>query len=122
MSPQENRDALIESLLTKPDSVQLFHGQKADQPVGMHFTPDEAWVKNFGTTVVKMTLPVNALVKLLAPEDFEKSMRKGISDEDAFWQTFFDDGYDAIIGTDSRNSMVIDVIVNPKHLQDLECR
>ena len=62
------------------------------------------------------TLPANAKVKLLTPEDTERGIQKGISNEDVFWQTFFDDGYDAIVGTDSHNSRVLDVIVNPKLL------
>lgn len=115
MSPYDDRDSLIESLLTKPDSIQLFRGQKEGQPMGIHFTPDEAWAKNFGT-VMKMALPANAKVKLLTPEDTAQGIQKGIWDENVFWQTFFNDGYDAIVGTDSHNSAVLDVIVNPKLL------
>lgn len=116
MSPYDNRDSIIESLLTKPDSVQLFHGQKANHPMGIHFTPDENWAENFGAEIMKMTLPAKARVKLLTPEDTEQGIQKGIYDEGAFWQSFFDDGYDAVVGTDSHNSAMIDVIVNPKHL------
>ena len=47
---------------------------------------------------------------------YRKTEQKGIGDEAVFWQTFFDDGYDAVIGYDSYNSTVLDVIVNPKHL------
>jgi hypothetical protein len=115
MSRYDKRDSLIDDLLAKPDSVQLFRGQKASEPMGIHFTPDEAWAKNFGT-VMKMTLPANAKVKLLTPEDTERGLQEGICDETVFWQTFFDDGYDAIIGTDSHDSTVLDVIVNPKLL------
>lgn len=112
----DNRDALMESLLAKPDSVQLFRGQKEGVPMGIHFTPDEAWAKNFGDNIIKLRLPKDAKVKLLTPEDTEHGIQKGIYDENIFWQTFFDDGYDAIVGTDSHNSAVLDVIVNPKHL------
>ena len=116
MSRYNERDSLIKSLLAKPDSVQLFRGQKVGQPVGIHFTPDESWARSFGPIMTKMILPANAKVKLLTSEDTERGIQKGIGDEAVFWQTFFDDGYDAVIGYDSYNSTVLDVIVNPKHL------
>ena len=116
MSRYDERDSLIENLLTKPDSIQLFRGQNAGQPMGIHFTPDEAWARNFGTIMTKMALPANARLKLLTPEDTASGIQKGIHDEDVFWQTFFDDGYDAVVGYDSHDSTVLDVIVNPKHL------
>lgn len=116
MSQYDERDSLIDALLAKPESIQLFHGQKEGQLIGIHFTPDEDWAKNFGTIITKMTLPANAKIKLLTPEDTELGIEKGIYDENTFWQTFFDDGYDAVIGYDSHNSAVLDVIVNPKLL------
>ena len=121
MSRYDKRDSLIDDLFAKPDSVQLFRGQKASEPMGIHFTPDEAWAKNFGV-IMKMKLPANAKVKLLTPEDTEQGIQKGIYDESVFWQTFFDGGYDAVIGYDSHNSAVLDVIVNPKHSQHLGSR
>lgn len=114
MSQYDERDSLIESLLTKPDSVQLFRGQKTDAEMGLHYTPDETWARNFGPIILKMTLPANAKIKLITSEDTEQGIKEGIYDEEIFWQTFFNDGYDAIIGTDSHNSMVLDVIVNPE--------
>lgn len=121
MSRYDERDSLIDTLLASPESVLLFRGQKEGQPMGIHFTPDEAWARNFGD-LIQMTLPADAKLKLLTPEDTERSMQEGIRDEEAFWQTFFDDGYDAVIGYDSHNSAVLDVIVNPKHSQHLGLR
>lgn len=114
MSKYDKRDSLIESLLTKPDSIQLFRGQKADAEMGLHYTPDETWARNFGPVIMKMVLPANAKLKLITSEDTEQGIQEGIYDEEIFWQTFFNDGYDAIVGTDSHNSMVLDVIVNPE--------
>lgn len=116
MSQYDERDSLIESLLTKPDSIQLFRGQKADSEMGLHYTPDETWARNFGPVILKMVLPANAKLKLITRKDTEQGIQKGIFNEDVFWQTFFDDGYDAIVGTDSHDSTVLDVIVNPKLL------
>lgn len=112
MSQYDKRDSLIESLLTKPDSVQLFRGQKSDAEMGLHYTPDETWARNFGPVILKMVLPANAKLKLITSED--QGIKEGIYDEEIFWQTFFNDGYDAVIGTDSHNSMALDVIVNPE--------
>ena len=47
MSQYDKRDLLIDDLLAKPDSVQLFRGQKTGEPMGIHFTPDEAWARYF---------------------------------------------------------------------------
>ncbi|MBU6214366.1 hypothetical protein KGM48_00770 [Patescibacteria group bacterium] len=122
MSPSENRDSLIERLLTKPESVPLFRGQKAGQPVGIHFTPDEAWARNFGADIIKLKLPGDSRLKSLTDDFFEDALQKDLLDEEALWQSLFDQGYDAIVGTDSHNSEVIDVIVSPRLLQHLECR
>lgn len=84
MSSYDKNNVLLESLLTKPDSIQLFRGQKENEPRGIHFTPDEAWARNFGTIMMKMVLPAHAKVKLLTPEDTEQGIQKGISDEDVF--------------------------------------
>ncbi len=116
MSRYEKRDALIESLLTKPDSVPLFRGQKVDQPMGIHFTPDEEWAKKFGDDIIKLELARDSRLKLLTDDSFEDALQKDLHDEISLWQSIFDQGYDAIVGTDSHNSAMIDIIVNPKHL------
>ena len=116
MSQYDNRDSLIESLLAKPDSIQLFRGQKANQPMGIHFTPDEAWARNFGDNIIKLRLPGDARLKLLSGDFYENAIQKGFRDETTLWQSLFDQDYDAIVGTDSHDSSVLDVIVNPKHL------
>lgn len=117
MSRYAERDSLIENLLAKPDCLDLFRGQKTGAIPGLHFTPDEAWAKSFGDDIIKLRLPENSRLKLLTDNLFEDALREGIYGETALWQSFFDQGYDAIIGTDSHNSKMIDVIVNPKHLE-----
>lgn len=116
MSRYEERDSLIESLLAKPDCLDLFRGQKAGAILGLHFTPDEAWAKSFGDDIIKLRLPGDSRLKLLAGDFFEDALQKGLYDEATLWQSLFDQGYDAIVGTDSHDSTMIDVIVNPKHL------
>lgn len=117
MSRYDERDSLIESLLAKPDCLDLFRGQKAGAIPGLHFTPDEVWAKSFGDNIIKLRLPEDARLKLLTGDSFEDAFQKGLYDEAALWQSFFDQGYDAIVGADSHDSTMIDVIVNPKHLE-----
>lgn len=116
MSRYDERDSLIKNLLAKPDCLDLFRGQKAGMIPGLHFTPDEAWAKSFGDEVITLRLPRDSRLKLLTGDSFADALQQGFYDEATLWQSFFDQGYDAIVGTDSHDSTMIDVIVNPKHL------
>ena len=46
----------------------------------------------------------------------EEAYKRGDTSERSVWDSIFNEGYDAIIGTDSMNSSKIDIIINPKHL------
>jgi hypothetical protein len=69
------------------------------------------------TELITLVLPKGAKVRKLEEEDLEQAFRNGILKESEFWPTFFNQGYDAVVGLDSRDSRVVDVMVNPKHLK-----
>lgn len=77
---------------------------------------DRAWAKKFGETILSGRLPARCKFKLIGEEDFEFASNAGIFAEGKLWNLFFSEGYDAIVGFDAMNSRVLDVIVNPVHM------
>ena len=109
-------DELIEKFISNPESFVLYRGEGKTNKDGLHFTTNKEWTKTFGGNIVEGTLPAGSKIKILAEDDMETALNRGIVLERSLWDSIFAKGYDAIIGTDSMNNEVLDVIVNPKHL------
>ena len=106
------------NFISNPETFVLFRGENFFNMGGLHFTTDEDWAKKFGKVILKGFLPAGSKIKFITADDFEDGHNLGIFSEDLFWFSIFAQGYDAILGTDHRNSSKLDVIVNPKHLKN----
>ena len=108
---------IIKKFILNPEKFILFRGESIASKDGTHFTTDENWAKRFGNIIIKGTLPIGSKIKSLTKDDFKEAFNLGFTSEHQVWDLFFSRGYDAILGTDSRDSSKLDVIVNPKHLE-----
>jgi hypothetical protein len=108
--------SLVKRFLAHPETVFLYRGENKVNQNGLHFTTDKEWAKNFGANIFRGRLPAKSKIKVLTIEDFEKAFVQGIGAEMPLWNSIFEQGYDAILGTDIMSDKQIDVIVNPKHL------
>ncbi len=109
-------EEMVKKFISNPEDFILFRGENKINQGGLHFTTDEVWAKNFGDRLLVGKLPVGSRVKLLTQEDFTKSYESGLKSEKELWNSIFESGWDAIIGVDSMNNEVLDIIINPKHL------
>lgn len=107
---------LVKRFLAHPETVFLFRGENQINKRGLHFTADINWARNFGNQILRGRLPAKSRIKVLEIKDFDEAWISGINSEMALWNYYFDQGYDAILGTDLMTDKQIDVIVNPKHL------
>jgi len=107
---------LVKRFLANPETIFLYRGEGTANKQGLHFTADKEWAKNFGKNIFRGRLPAKCKIKVLTIEDFEQALVKGIGAEMPLWNSIFEEGYDAILGTDVMSDKQIDVIVNPKHL------
>ena len=107
---------LLRAFASNPSTFTIYRGENSTNKGGLHFTTDENWAKNFGSTILTDKLPLSSKIKLLTKADFETGAKLGLNTEKELWNFFFEKDYDAIVGYDAMNSEVIDIIVNPKHL------
>ena len=117
---KEEISALVKRFLDHPETVFLYRGEGVTNKQGLHFTADKEWAKNFGANIFRGRLPAKSKIKVLTIEDFEKALVQGIGAEMPLWNSIFEEGYDAILGTDVMSDKQIDVIVNPKHLSNFK--
>ncbi|MCX6717531.1 MAG: hypothetical protein NTU76_02555 [Candidatus Taylorbacteria bacterium] len=110
-------DKILQKFISNPETFTLFRGEDQSNQNGLHFTTDEVWARKFGGSTLSGRLPADSKIKLLAGEDFEEGYKLGIASEGPLWDLIFKNGYDAIIGHDSMDCNMLDVIVNPKHLK-----
>ena len=103
--------------LEHPEKYLLYRGEQAKSESGLHFSTDAQWVKNFGPIIRSGTLPMGSRVKLLTEADEKEAFENGIYSELRLWESFFEKGYDAILGHDALNSKALDIIVHPKHAE-----
>jgi len=108
--------AQLQRLQESPDSITLYRGQ-AEGSGGSHFTTDPKWTEHFGKEMVTGKLPQGSKIKTLTPSDMERAVNEGIFTEEDLYKKFFNEGFDAVVGTDSRNTNILDILVNPKHLE-----
>lgn len=118
MPPNQQDEAdinkLAEAFIANPEAFILYRGENMRNRGGLHFTTDKKWSRNFGEILLCGNLPAGAKIKLITHEDFEMAFRKGITSDHAFYESVFIDGYDAVVGHDTRNSDILDIIVSPK--------
>ena len=107
----------IEAFISHPENTTLYRGESEVNKKGLHFTTSKEWAGTFGKTIISGTLPVGSKVRIITDEDMESAMKRGATSEKALWEYIFASGWDAIVGYDSMNSKVLDVIVNPIHLE-----
>jgi hypothetical protein len=100
--PEGTVEERIARIQSNPQEVMLYRGQSEDSG-GMHFTDDPSWSRNFGDEEVVGKLPKNAKIYTLTEQDLSISADLGATTDAEMYQRFFDMGYDAVIGTDSRN-------------------
>jgi hypothetical protein len=114
-------EELVKKFISNPESFTLFRGGNNTNKGGLHFTTDEVWAKNFGDILLVGKLPAGSKIHLLSKEDIDTGvylMHTKKFDDTAINKFLFEqNNYDAMLGTDSMNSDVLDVIVNPKHLK-----
>lgn len=106
--------------IKNPSAIPLFRGESMDNQGGVHFTPNNDWAKKFGNTSVTGTLPKDAKVFKIDAKSMQDAMDQGIKTDKDFYNYIFQKGYDAVLGTDSRNGQILDVVVNPKHLDSFK--
>lgn len=106
----------IDDFIKNPSSFKLFRGENSENTGGIYFTLDESWAKKFGDNTISGYLPEDAKVKRLTIQDLDDALNQGLVIEKEAITSFFKKGYDAIIALDSRNDNIINIIVNPKHL------
>lgn len=111
---------VAETFMKTPEQIPLYRGEGAGNAGGVHFTPDAQWSQNFGTSNIQGSLPAGAKVFSITPESMEEAISKGITSDGEFYKYLWDKGYDALLGTDSRNGNVLDIVVNPKQLSNFK--
>lgn len=111
--PEGSVEERIARIQSNPTEVTLYRGQSKDGG-GMHFTDDPSWSRSFGEEEVVGKLPKNAKIYTLTEQDLSISADLGATTDAEMYQRFFDMGYDAVIGTDSRNPNEVDIIVDPE--------
>jgi hypothetical protein len=107
---------LVRRFVANPETFILYRGENEANQGGLHFTSDKNWAMNFGVTLLAGKLPSRCKVKLITGNDMQAAIEHGIRSEEILWEQFFSKGWDAVVGYDSENSDVLDVIVNPIHL------
>jgi hypothetical protein len=117
MKDKDAEPEIAERFLAKPESFPLFRAENATNKGGLHFALNKEWVQNFGANIHTGTLPAGSKIRLLAEIDLKEAFEQGVVSEQELWDSLFKQGYDAILGHDAMNSQVLDVIVNPKHLE-----
>lgn len=107
---------LAKKFISNPENFTLFRGENEVNQGGLHFTTDKEWAKKFGKIILSGQLPSRCKFKMISEDDFELAFNVGISSEGKLWTLLFKEGYDAVIGYDPMNSHMLDVVVNPVHL------
>ena len=107
---------IVQRFISNPETFTLFRGESEVNQGGLHFTTDKEWAKNFGKTILSGKLPARCKFKMISEGDFEFAFKMGISSEGKLWTLLFSEGYDAVIGYDPMNSRILDVVINPVHL------
>jgi len=110
-------DNLIQKFISNPEVFTLFRGENQTNQGGLHFTTDKDWASKFGDKILEGKLPKDSKIKLITNSDFEEGLKLNILSEKQLWESIFEKGYDAIIGHDPMNSDMLDIIINPKHLE-----
>jgi len=110
-------DNLIQKFISNPESFTLFRGENQTNQGGLHFTTDKDWASKFGENILEGKLPKDSKIKLIKNSDFEEGFKANILSEQQLWDSIFEKGYDAIVGYDPMNSDMLDIIINPKHLE-----
>lgn len=103
----------IQAITDTPAEVTLYRGQ-VDGNDGVHFTDSPQWSKNFGDQTIAGKLPADAKIYTLTEQDLKISAELGATTDAEMYQRFFDMGYDALVGVDTRNNEMVDVVVNPE--------
>jgi gamma-glutamyl phosphate reductase len=107
---------LADEFVAHPEKFVLYRGEEKINHGGLHPTTDKDWVKNFGDKIISGHLPAEAKIKVIYLDDLDSAHQRGIMTDNAFYESIFKEGYDAIIGHDTTDLRVLDVVVNPKHL------
>lgn len=103
--------------------IPLYRGQEQGSEGGLHFSDNQKWAENFGgqnQEVLTGTLPADAKVKVLDDSDIRVAADLGYTTDEEMYSYYFSMGYDALIGTDSRNAGELDVIVSPEASQKFD--
>ncbi len=111
-------DTLMKKFVSSPETFNLFRGENPGNKGGIFFSPDEGWAKNFGPDLLKGNLPAGSKVYQYNFQDpmIQGALNKGLSEKDLY-KSVFDNGYDAIIGTDPMRNSTINAIINPSKLK-----
>jgi hypothetical protein len=109
-------DGVVQRFISNPEAFPLYRGENDTNQGGLHFTTDKDWAKNFGDVLLAGRLPARCKITLVSVSDMEAAIERGITSEGMLWIQFFSKGWDAVIGHDPMNVGVLDVIVNPIHL------
>ena len=117
-------DEIIQNFIFHPETFTLYRGEGGRQANknGLHFTTDKEWAKRFGSTILAGNLPKGSVIHLIDQSDFTEAL--GIysdiktMDEATILKTQLErHDYDAMVGHDTMNCNILDVVVNPKNLR-----
>lgn len=117
-------DGIIEKFISNPETFTLYRGEGGRQSNegGLHFTTDKEWAKRFGSTILEGTLPKGSIIHLIDQNDFTEALgiysRVKTMDEATILKVQMErHDYDAMVGHDTMNCNILDVVINPKNLK-----
>jgi hypothetical protein len=121
---QELIGKMIEKFISSPETFTLYRGEGGRQSNenGLHFTTDKEWAKRFGNTILSGTLPKGSVIHLINKDDFTEALEiysqiKTMDEATILKSQIERHNYDAMVGHDTMNCNIIDVVVNPKNLK-----
>lgn len=114
-------NALVEKFISNPENFLLFRGEKDINEKGFRFTTDKEWAKRFGDTLLEGRLPPNSKVHVLKYQDIQGAPQTSFTTKNSWFLQFIEENnYDAIISVDPMSPQTLEILVNPKHLENFK--
>lgn len=117
-------EEMIERFISNPETFRLYRGEGGRQANenGLHFTTDKEWAKRFGNTILSGNLPKGSVIHLINKDDFTEALEiysqiKTMDEATILKLQIERHNYDAMVGHDTMNCNIIDVVINPKNLK-----
>jgi len=115
---------IIQKFISNPETFTLYRGEEKGRSNenGLHFTTDKEWAKRFGSTILVGALPKGSVIHLIDQNDFTEALGiysrvKTMDEATILTIQLGHHGYDAMVGHDTMNCNILDVVINPKNLK-----